>query len=119
MRLSASQSANLVSQSAVPACTVLFQYLKGDRLDSLTYVSLVPIVGGVMLATVTEVNFNPIGFWTAVVASFVTAGMAIVSGMLLTTKLNPGKQNIPLTRYISYLLSLQSHCCTIWHQRLL
>jgi len=50
---------------------------------------MIPIVGGVVLASYTEVNYNHIGFWTAMVASVMTAIMAILSGILLTQQLNP------------------------------
>jgi len=42
-----------------------------------------------MLATYTEINFDPIGFWCAVIASFITAGMAILTSILLYQSLNP------------------------------
>jgi drug/metabolite transporter (DMT)-like permease len=77
-------------KSSVPACTVLFQWtLLRERVPAPVALSLIPIVGGVMLATYTEVNFHPIGFWAAVLASFATAGSAILNGIVLTTKLNP------------------------------
>lgn len=60
-------------QSSVPACTVFFQkFFLRDKIPPNIYMSLIPIVGGVMLATETEVNYHAVGFWTAVVASFIT-----------------------------------------------
>lgn len=57
----------------MPACTVLIQKaLLREKIPGAIYMSLVPIVGGVMLATETEVNYHPVGYWTAVIASFIT-----------------------------------------------
>jgi hypothetical protein len=42
------------------------------QADVRIYWSLIPIVGGVMLATYTEVNFNVTGFLAAVIASIMT-----------------------------------------------
>jgi drug/metabolite transporter (DMT)-like permease len=76
-------------KSSVPACTLALQYLQGQGSPMETNLSIVIVVGGVILATFTEVNFNYIGFWTAMASSFVTAAMSVVSGILLSTKLNP------------------------------
>ena len=40
---------------------------------TLIYLSLIPVVGGVALASFTEVNFNLIRFMTALIASFTTS----------------------------------------------
>jgi len=42
-----------------------------------------------MLATYTEINYHPVGFWCAVVASVITAAMAILTSKLLHQSLNP------------------------------
>jgi hypothetical protein len=63
----------------VPACTLALQYLQGQGSPMETNLSIVIVVGGVMLATFTEVNFNYIGFWTAMASSFVT-GLLMNSG---------------------------------------
>jgi len=77
-------------KSSVPACTVLFQILfLSEKIPKRILLSIIPIVGGVMLATYTEINFDPIGFWCAVIASFITAGMAILTSILLYQSLNP------------------------------
>ena len=76
-------------KSSVPACTVLLQAMIGTRVSFQEYLSIVPIVGGVMLATLTELSFDATGFWAAVVASFVTAAMAILTSRVLTQKLDP------------------------------
>jgi len=46
--------------------------LQNPVADTRIYFSLIPIVGGVMLATWTEVNFELTGFLAAVLASIVT-----------------------------------------------
>jgi drug/metabolite transporter (DMT)-like permease len=82
-------SFNQTIKAAVPACTVLLQtVLMLKKHPTGRYWSIIPIVGGVMLATYTEVNFHPIGFWTAVLGCFVTASWAIVSGVAMV-RLNP------------------------------
>ena len=44
----------------------------GRKLAPGRYWSIGPIVGGVMLATFTEPNYHPIGFWTAAIGCWVT-----------------------------------------------
>lgn len=61
-------------KSLVPAFTVLLQTLLLKQYSSrLTYLSLVPVVGGVALASFTEVNFEFIGFMAALIASLTTS----------------------------------------------
>jgi len=50
----------------------------------MTYLSLLPVVGGVAMATVTEVNFQIVGFLAALIASLTTSIQSIVSSMILT-----------------------------------
>lgn len=78
-------------KSSVPAFAVFLQaFLFGDTkgLTALKIASLIPIVGGVGLASWTEVNFEMTGFVTALVASVMTALQAMLSGRLLTQKLD-------------------------------
>lgn len=42
------------------------------KLPTGRYWSIAPIVGGVMLATFTEPNYHPIGFWTAAIGCWAT-----------------------------------------------
>jgi drug/metabolite transporter (DMT)-like permease len=61
-------------KSLVPAFTVVLQVvLFRQPSPTLIYLSLVPVVGGVALASFTEVNFNMVGFLTALVASLTTS----------------------------------------------
>jgi 1,4-dihydroxy-2-naphthoate octaprenyltransferase len=47
-------------------------FYDGSEIDRRIDLSLVPIVGGVAMATYGEVNFNWIGFLTALIASVIT-----------------------------------------------
>jgi len=95
-------------KSSVPAFAVLLQALvfKDTRnLSKTKIISLIPIVGGVGLASWTEVNFDLTGFNTALVASVMTALQAMLCGKLLTQKLD----SVNLVYYmapISFLLLL-------------
>jgi len=76
-------------KSTVPAFTIIIQAcFLGKAFSRLTYLSLFPIVGGVVLASFTEINFDTVGFLAALIASVITALLAVVSGMLLTTTLD-------------------------------
>jgi len=76
-------------KSSVPAFSVILQVLVYKKsFDSRIYLSLIPIVGGVLIATYTESEFDPVGFWAALIASVITAMMAIVSGMLLNKQMD-------------------------------
>ncbi|GAM21406.1 hypothetical protein SAMD00019534_045810, partial [Acytostelium subglobosum LB1] len=76
-------------KSSVPLFTVAMQTMFfGKRFCRNTYLSMIPIVGGVCLASLTEVNYNHYGFYAALLASIVSALFAIVSGMSLSTQLN-------------------------------
>jgi drug/metabolite transporter (DMT)-like permease len=72
-------------KSAVPAFTVLLQVFGlGMTFPRGTYLALVPVVGGVAMATATEVNFEMIGFTCALVACLTTAVQSVLSSVLLT-----------------------------------
>eukprot|EP01113_Clastostelium_recurvatum_P046253 TRINITY_DN8075_c0_g1_i2.p1 TRINITY_DN8075_c0_g1~~TRINITY_DN8075_c0_g1_i2.p1 ORF type:complete len:180 (-),score=42.06 TRINITY_DN8075_c0_g1_i2:60-599(-) len=61
-------------KSSVPVFTVLIQALFMKKNFTLKiYLSLIPIVGGLGLASFTEVNFNMTGFTCAVLSSALTA----------------------------------------------
>jgi len=76
-------------KASVPFFSVLLQvFCFGKNFDIKTYISLIPIVGGVMLATYTETEYNAIGFYTALIASIITALLAIVSGLILSKDLD-------------------------------
>jgi solute carrier family 35 protein E3 len=78
-------------KSSVPFFAVVLErnfFWDGSEIDRRIDLSLVPIVGGVAMATYGEVNFNWIGFLTALIASVITALIAILSFKLLKTKLD-------------------------------
>lgn len=77
-------------KSSVPFFTVMLEttWLRIDQKDSRIYQSLVPIVGGVVLASWTEQEFEMTGFLAALFASVVTAFLSILTSKLLQTSLN-------------------------------
>ncbi|KAF2075908.1 hypothetical protein CYY_002799 [Polysphondylium violaceum] len=76
-------------KSSVPLFTIVIQILFFKKTFSTkTYLSMIPIVGGVCLASVSEVNFNQAGFLAALIASIITALLAIASGMILDKQMN-------------------------------
>eukprot|EP00029_Vermamoeba_vermiformis_P009878 TRINITY_DN5075_c0_g1_i2.p1 TRINITY_DN5075_c0_g1~~TRINITY_DN5075_c0_g1_i2.p1 ORF type:complete len:341 (+),score=60.68 TRINITY_DN5075_c0_g1_i2:96-1118(+) len=78
-------------KSSVPFFTVVLErmfFWEGGDIDRRVDLSLVPIVGGVAMASYYEVNFNWTGFLAALVASVITALMAIMSSRLLRTKMD-------------------------------
>lgn len=86
-------------KSSVPFFTVVLEtfWLRVDQKDSRIFQSLVPIVGGVILATWTEVEFEMIGFLAALFASLTSAFLSILTSKLLQTKLD----SINLLYYMS------------------
>ena len=71
-------------KSSVPAFTVLLQvFVMGQSFSPKTYLTLIPVVGGVAIASVAEASFSMAGFLAALLASTFTATQAIVSGILL------------------------------------
>eukprot|EP01111_Echinosteliopsis_oligospora_P004415 TRINITY_DN1710_c0_g1_i1.p1 TRINITY_DN1710_c0_g1~~TRINITY_DN1710_c0_g1_i1.p1 ORF type:complete len:357 (+),score=57.94 TRINITY_DN1710_c0_g1_i1:264-1334(+) len=82
-------------KSLVPFFTVLIQGLVLHQYSPrIIYYSLIPVVGGVALASFTELNFEMTGFLTAMFASVTTAVQSIVSGMLLTGSLKLDSVNL-------------------------
>jgi drug/metabolite transporter (DMT)-like permease len=76
-------------KTTVPVFTVLLQVmLLSKRFPSLVYVSLIPTVCGVMLASWSEPTFDIRGFWAAVLSSIVSACISVVSGLLLSVKID-------------------------------
>jgi len=73
-------------KSSVPGFTVLIQWVLGERFSKQTYYALIFVVGGVGLASLTEMNFELFGFLCALVASVTTALQSIISSKLLTSK---------------------------------
>jgi len=61
-------------KSSVPAITVFLQATAfGEAFSTTIYISLIPVVLGVAMASAAELNFNMLGFLLAVAASFTTA----------------------------------------------
>jgi len=82
-------------KSLVPAFTVLLQTVLLEQYSSkMTYLSLIPVVGGVALASFTEVNFEFIGFMAALLASLTTSVQSVVSSKLLTGALKLDSINL-------------------------
>lgn len=77
-------------KSSVPFFTVMLEtlWLRIDQKDNRIYQSLVPIVGGVVLASWTEQEFELTGFLAALFASVITALLSILTSKLLQTSLN-------------------------------
>lgn len=66
-------------KSSVPAFTVVLQYLILKKTSSKqVYLSLIPVVGGVALASCTEINFVMGGFLCALFGSFLTSLQAVI-----------------------------------------
>eukprot|EP01122_Echinamoeba_exundans_P011230 TRINITY_DN4397_c0_g1_i1.p1 TRINITY_DN4397_c0_g1~~TRINITY_DN4397_c0_g1_i1.p1 ORF type:complete len:327 (+),score=58.55 TRINITY_DN4397_c0_g1_i1:124-1104(+) len=86
-------------KSSVPFFTVVIEQVVFNTppADKRIWVSLIPIVGGVMLATYTEVNFEIKGFMAAMIASVIHAGMTAVSSRLMRAKLD----SVNLTYYMA------------------
>lgn len=82
-------------KSLVPAFTVFLQTALLEQYSSkMTYLSLIPVVGGVALASFTEVNFEFVGFMAALIASFTTSIQSVVSSRLLTGALKLDSINL-------------------------
>lgn len=77
-------------KSSVPFFTVVLEvvWLRVQQKDKRIFQSLVPIVGGVVLASWTEAEFEMTGFLAALLASVVTALLSIMTSKLLQTSLN-------------------------------
>uniref|UniRef100_A0A0E0PI47 Sugar phosphate transporter domain-containing protein n=1 Tax=Oryza rufipogon TaxID=4529 RepID=A0A0E0PI47_ORYRU len=70
-----------------PFFSVLLSVLfLGETPSFLVLGSLVPIVGGVVLASMTEVSFNWIGFWSAMASNLTNQSRNVFSKKLLADK---------------------------------
>eukprot|EP00897_Mesotaenium_endlicherianum_P005316 jgi/Mesen1/4812/ME000243S03987 len=56
---------------------------QGKHFDSRIYVALVPVVGGVTLASATELSFHLVGFLAALVATIFTSANSILAEVVL------------------------------------
>ena len=64
-------------KASIPFFTVIFsRIITGSRYSLKTYLSLIPIVAGVALASITEISFDLLGLGSAILA---TAGFSIMT----------------------------------------
>lgn len=68
-----------VVKSLIPFFTVFVCRLRGERFDTAAYASLVPICAGVCLASLTDLDFNAVGFLCALASSLSQTLLNIVS----------------------------------------
>eukprot|EP00271_Cylindrocystis_brebissonii_P004732 TRINITY_DN16562_c0_g1_i1.p1 TRINITY_DN16562_c0_g1~~TRINITY_DN16562_c0_g1_i1.p1 ORF type:complete len:392 (+),score=54.27 TRINITY_DN16562_c0_g1_i1:233-1408(+) len=74
-------------KSLTPATTVLLQrFVWGRMFDSRIYLSLLPVVGGIVVTSVTELSFVWKGFLAAMAGCFVTSTKTILAETLLHGK---------------------------------
>jgi len=71
-------------KSFTPATTVILQWLVWNKhFEWRIWASLVPIVGGILLTSVTELSFNIFGFCAAMVGCLATSTKTILAESLL------------------------------------
>ncbi|CAL4996091.1 unnamed protein product [Urochloa decumbens] len=71
-------------KSFTPATTVILQWLVWRKhFEWRIWASLVPIVGGIMLTSITELSFNMFGFCAAMVGCLATSTKTILAESLL------------------------------------
>lgn len=71
-------------KSFTPATTVILQWLVWSKhFEWRIWASLVPIVGGILLTSVTELSFNIFGFCAAMVGCLATSTKTILAESLL------------------------------------
>ncbi|KAL1181980.1 hypothetical protein V6Z11_A02G087300 [Gossypium hirsutum] len=76
--------AYLTIKSFTPATTVFLQWLVWRKyFDRRIWASLVPIVGGILLTSVTELSFNMFGFCAALFGCLATSTKTILAESLL------------------------------------
>ncbi|EAN31281.1 Triose-phosphate Transporter family protein [Theileria parva strain Muguga] len=91
-----------VVKSAEPVVTALFSALfLDDFLNLYAYVSLIPVVVGVALASVKELNFSWVAFWFAMLSN---AGSSLRSVFAKLTMKNKNELGTNLTSSNIYML---------------
>ncbi|MCO5554957.1 hypothetical protein L7F22_008497 [Adiantum nelumboides] len=71
-------------KSLTPATTVVLQWLVWNKkFDRRVWMALIPVVGGIMLTSITETSFNTFGFLAAFFGCVVTSTKTILAESLL------------------------------------
>ncbi|KAK7330498.1 hypothetical protein VNO77_24693 [Canavalia gladiata] len=85
----------------------------GENPTAWVLASLVPIVGGVALASATEVSFNWVGFWSAMASNLTNQSRNVLSKKLMVKK-EESIDNITLFSVITVMSFLLSAPVTIF-----
>ena len=76
-------------KSSAPFFTVIFaRMMLGERTSTMVNLSLLPVVGGLALCSVTELSFNYVGFFAAVANNCIDCVQNVFSKKLLSTHYN-------------------------------
>ncbi|WVZ96741.1 hypothetical protein U9M48_042342 [Paspalum notatum var. saurae] len=87
-----------------PFFSVLLSVLfLGETPSVLVLGSLVPVVGGVVLASMTEVSFNWIGFWSAMASNLTNQSRNVFSKRLLAADKEDNLDDINLFSIMTYI----------------
>jgi len=74
-------------KASAPFFTVAFAYLMlGERTSLMLAVTLLPVVGGLVLCSATELSFNIVGFMAAITCNTVDCVQNVFSKKLLSSK---------------------------------
>ncbi|THG05176.1 hypothetical protein TEA_006342 [Camellia sinensis var. sinensis] len=96
-------------KSFTPATTVILQWLVWRKhFDSRIWASLVPIVGGILLTSITELSFNMFGFCAALFGCLATSTKTILAESLLHGYKFDRPSPIPLWNATMIVLTLES-----------
>lgn len=98
-------SFNQAIGATTPLCTAGLAFaMLGQREPRRVYLTLIPVVAGVILATGAEPSFQLLGFLAAVFATFARAFKSILQGLLLT---DPSEKldSVNLLRYMTPIAS--------------
>eukprot|EP00270_Netrium_digitus_P017192 TRINITY_DN6268_c1_g1_i8.p1 TRINITY_DN6268_c1_g1~~TRINITY_DN6268_c1_g1_i8.p1 ORF type:complete len:258 (+),score=58.91 TRINITY_DN6268_c1_g1_i8:250-1023(+) len=104
-------------KSFTPATTVILQRLVWRRMfDTRVYLSLLPVVGGIVLTSVTELSFVWKGFLAALAGCFVTSTKTILAETLLHGKYSYDSLNTVyhMAPYATMLLILPAAALEGW-----
>ena len=82
---SPSDSINSIQATSPIFAVALSRVFLGELFTTKILLSLIPIIGGVTLCTLTEINFDALGFTSAVIATLAFVGQSIYSKVRHTT----------------------------------